>query len=237
MKDDHKELLNHIKFMQPVNKLRQQYLAAKNSFVRRQIMAEAYKILLPKIIERAENSLTLWVYPYFLEWDRFSTPIEAEAWQCIRGRRVVFYPEFPVLNYFIDFANPYLKVGVELDGKEFHNAEYDRQRDKQLYDEGWTIYRIPGRECVKPVKDNYHWHDQDVTDEEFEQGISDWILETCDGVFEALYWRYFADSRDGVPPYPELYSETLDRHRSRIDPIRGYSPPEETQKPQKGMNY
>lgn len=206
------ELWKYMEYQRTIEALREPFLAAPNSFERRKIMAQAYALMLPEIEEAAKLSLGRWTDPYFLEWDIFSTPIGKEAWCCIRSRNVVFYPEYPVLNYFLDFANPILKVGVELDGKQYHDPVKDAVRDANLAKEGWTIYRIPGSECAKSFKDIHELHDMDLREEELQHHIEDWILGTCDGVFEALYWRYFAGDR--TSPRSSLHAETLAMHIS-----------------------
>jgi len=38
------------------------------------------------------------------------SPIEFNVWSDIRSNGLMFYPQFPVLNYFIDFADPIRKI-------------------------------------------------------------------------------------------------------------------------------
>lgn len=61
-------------------------------------------------------------------------------------RGLPLYPQFPLFNYFIDFANPYLRIGVELDGKQ-HDQNVDQERDDRLAEYGWSIFRIAGLEA------------------------------------------------------------------------------------------
>lgn len=76
------------------------------------------------------------------------SPIEAMLWSEIRLRNVIFYPQWPTGRYFIDFANPHAKVGIECDGAEFHTDFLkDRARQAELEGMGWTIYRIAGWAC------------------------------------------------------------------------------------------
>ncbi len=93
------------------------------------------------------------ISPYWMDWS--FTPIEFNVWCDIRCAGIPFYPQIPVLNYFIDFGDPYKKIGIEVDGKEFHlDKEKDRQRDLKLNKEGWRIIRIPGNKTFKS-KDNF----------------------------------------------------------------------------------
>jgi very-short-patch-repair endonuclease len=78
------------------------------------------------------------------------TPIEAWLWHDIRACNAVLYPQYPVLNFFVDFANPVAKVAIECDGKAYHQDKAkDAARDQRLTDAGWTVYRISGSDCRK----------------------------------------------------------------------------------------
>lgn len=84
--------------------------------------------------------------PYAIfNWCAHFTPIEYNVWHDIRCLCLPMYPEFPVENYFIDFADPVKKIGVEVDGKDWHkNIIKDRKRQNELENLGWKIFRIPG---------------------------------------------------------------------------------------------
>jgi very-short-patch-repair endonuclease len=59
---------------------------------------------------------------------------------------------FQVLNYWIDFAIPELKIGIECDGEYWHKDKAkDKKRDNELSDAGWTMLRFPGKEIHKDV--------------------------------------------------------------------------------------
>lgn len=76
------------------------------------------------------------------------TPIEDWFWSDIRECDCVLYPQYPAGKFFLDFANPLAKVGIECDGAQYHkDKEKDAARDKTLQDMGWSIYRITGSDC------------------------------------------------------------------------------------------
>lgn len=69
-------------------------------------------------------------------------------------------PQHPVGRYFIDFALPDRKIGIELDGFATHSSTTDitkdRQRQRAIESQGWRIIRFGGQEvhrdpvaCVK----------------------------------------------------------------------------------------
>lgn len=78
------------------------------------------------------------------------TPIEAAMWSDIRMEGAVFYPQYPVGGFFVDFGNPVAKVALECDGYAFHlDKGKDAARDARLRDLGWIVYRFPGHACVQ----------------------------------------------------------------------------------------
>jgi very-short-patch-repair endonuclease len=87
----------------------------------------------------------------------FLTPIEQNFWSDIRSTGLVLYPQYPECGFFLDFANPSVKVAIECDGAEFHTDwQKDREREKVLQSNGWKIYRISGRQC------NEDWEQESV---------------------------------------------------------------------------
>lgn len=89
------------------------------------------------------------VDPYWWEGVIEMTPIERSSWADIKSWGLAFYPQYPVLKYFVDFANPSLKIIIECDGKHWHDPAKDAVRDAELNKAGWTVYRFTGRECNK----------------------------------------------------------------------------------------
>lgn len=78
------------------------------------------------------------------------TPIESALWGDIRSIGAVFYPQYPVCGFFVDFGNPVAKVAIECDGMAFHkDKQKDRDRDKRLSESGWVVYRFTGSECMQ----------------------------------------------------------------------------------------
>ena len=103
-----------------------------------------------KALERAKPGE--WVLdPY--AWDEgkgwvHMTPIESAFWSDARKANLVLYPQYPACGYFLDFANPAAKVAIECDGAAFHkDKSVDRERDLVLMLDGWTVYRLTGKEC------------------------------------------------------------------------------------------
>jgi len=111
-----------------------------------------YNALGPLILAERKDEWAL--DPY--EWNDVVrlTPIEDWLWIHIRASNAIFYPQYPVGRYFVDFANPKARVAIECDGAEFHQDKAkDQRRDAELAAMGWKVYRVPGRICVR---DNDH---------------------------------------------------------------------------------
>jgi hypothetical protein len=83
-----------------------------------------------------------WDDPYFY-WPFHFSWAEEKFWNHLRTKWILMFPEFPVWKYFIDFACPMKKIGVEIDWKEFHqDIKKDKERQKYLESEGWKIHRL-----------------------------------------------------------------------------------------------
>lgn len=108
-----------------------------------------YAYWAPRILAGPRNE---WVGGAYA-WDDGSrmiimTPIESWFWADIRACDAVLYPQYPVFNFFLDFANPVAKVAIECDGAAYHQDKAkDAARDRRLADAGWSVYRISGASC------------------------------------------------------------------------------------------
>jgi very-short-patch-repair endonuclease len=173
-------------------------------FDRISFIRQAYMEMLPLIYDATKNSKKGWADPYYLYWiDKF-TPIEQTAWNAIRYEGAVLYPQFPILNKFVDFANPYIKIGLEVDGKQ-HDKEKDKERDLSFKKLGWRIFRVPSNECRKTTKYLCDIeHDKVAT--------RAWFHETVEGVVCAIYHIYF-EWRFEKHEYHEYMISTLNEHK------------------------
>jgi hypothetical protein len=156
-----------------------------------------YEYLTPIIIERSMVMARAWACPYsHIDWMRIFSPIENQAWQAIRGvGSAPMYPQYPVDKYFMDFGNPYVKVAIECDGKAYHrDREKDKKRDERLLELGWTVYRVPGSDCVRPV--NWRYYDLDYI-EECRRGdvLMEFYMTTIEGVIRAISIKHFGYDR------------------------------------------
>jgi very-short-patch-repair endonuclease len=151
------------------------------------VFREAYKYALPKIMKYAPKG----VDPYFLNWMSYFTPIEEQAWLSIRYHGLPFYPQLPILRYYLDFGNPYYKIGIELDGKDYHDIERDKIRDQNLNDAGWRIFRITGSEMMRSFKTQCELEELGASENEREDGARNWIMNTGDGVIAAIGKLYY----------------------------------------------
>lgn len=166
----------------------------------------AYAAVLPEWMADYDATGNMFNDPYLMDW-KFS-PIEQLVWGDIRNMALPFYPQLPALNYFLDFGNPFLKIGIECDGKQWHDKARDAVRDERLAAAGWMIFRIEGHECNRSV-DRY-WDGAEEDRPQIDHGK--FFGETAEGVLLAIKHRYF----DSQPARERGYmmSSTLELHRS-----------------------
>lgn len=111
---------------------------------------EAYKKFLPRLLDGDLIS------PYEIEFDWFKkfSPIEEKVWDGIRYLGLPLYPQFPIGKYFVDFADPYRRIAIEVDSHQWHkDTEKDKQRQKEIEKLGWRVYRIDSWLTFKSVSD------------------------------------------------------------------------------------
>lgn len=153
---------------------------------------------------------------YFLNW-KFASPIERNAWNDIRSIGLPLYPQCPVGGVFIDFADPHLKIGLELDGQAFHDKARDTLRDERLWSLGWRIFRITGAESFRvrlgPLDAEYA--DESVSDYERAALLDDWAMNTVEGVIWSLGLLYYNRRKSYRPNAHDDYTarSTLVHHR------------------------
>ena len=191
------------------NYLKHEFYHAKDKPREWGLIRQAYMERLPHIMNASKANKRLQINPNFFDWVTKFTPIEERAWMTIRCLGTPLYPQFPLFNYFIDFANPYFRIGLELDGRAYHDEDKDRARDSMLVDYGWKIFRIKGSETVAPYTPIDEL-DPEAEDGYFEEALEHWLFNTSDGVITALDHVYFQDRRWA---YHDLAIETLDKHR------------------------
>lgn len=154
---------------------------------------QVYMENISQILKISEQNLRMWSQAYYLDWYRHFSPIEKNAWNSIRETGgIVLYPQFPVFQYFIDFANPFLKIGLELDGKDYHDKVKDFEKDTKLKRFGWKIFRVSGKEANSNYSTNNELDEQNIVGYEKQKAIEHWILNTCDGVITAIKYWYFS---------------------------------------------
>lgn len=144
--------------------------------------------------------------PYFYDWLSIFTPIEKSVWNDIRSAGVPFMPQYPVGNYFLDFADPIKKIAIECDGKVFHDEEKDSKRDAELIKLGWAVYRLTGAECNRIFE-------HDMFDSEFyndnQSIVRDWITTTSEGFVYALKVRKYRNNEPSK--FEVLFERDIDR--------------------------
>ncbi len=171
---------------------------------------QVYMEHLPLIMEASRKNIRARIDPYSIDWLMEFTPIEKDAWISIRAKGVPLYPQFPLFNFFIDFANPFLRIGLELDGKDWHSEDRDLLRDELLARFGWKIFRIRGVETSVPFRSPIELQAAGITGQERDREIENWLMNTSDGVISSIDYVYFL----GRPfEFDSLCLRSLEKHR------------------------
>ena len=87
---------------------------------------------------------------------QLESPIEHQFWECAHSVIPDLIYQYPVGHYRLDFAIPQKKIGIELDGHEYHKTKeqrtHDAKRDRDLRELGWSLLRFTGTEIYQNVK-------------------------------------------------------------------------------------
>lgn len=133
--------------------------------------------------------------PYPVDWTLIFSPIEKSTWGEIRVLGLPFWPQYPIGNYFADFANPIKQVVIECDGRAFHSPSKDSARDQYMNDGGWRVYRISGADCNRILPSPWEvigdmGMEEDCT--EAERLIREWMHRTVDGLIASIAMVHFS---------------------------------------------
>jgi very-short-patch-repair endonuclease len=134
------------------------------------------------------------VDPYIYDWASIFTPIEESMWSEIRAADLPMFPQLPVFNYFLDFANPFVKVAIECDGSQWHDAKRDAGRDKKLREAGWTVYRVPGKVCNRVLLCPAELKELELDETELANRVHDYLTTTARSVVFAIKRKHFEGS-------------------------------------------
>ena len=123
------------------------------------------------------------------------TPIEKVAFEVFYyDKRLPVFPQYPVLNYMVDFAIPKLKIAIELDGVQYHDIAKDTIRDEKLKKEGWKTFRVMGCECYTIfTMDDLLDYEQELP----QHALIDFFINTVEGFATAIKMFYFNRPDDG----------------------------------------
>ena len=187
-----KSLYEHMQYMAELNAV---YDNPVKEFDRRLVLRQYYMDAMHEIIDIAKQSPVTWANIYPFDW-KFNVN-EENLWASIRSHSVVFYPEFPVFDRFIDFGNPFFRIGLEADSIEHHSKDKDMERDQLLRKAGWTIFRVPYHESKNVVPDLAEILELKVDDPHLDDGVmlEEFLFTTSDGIVAAIEYFYFMDER------------------------------------------
>lgn len=133
--------------------------------------------------------------PYFMDWVNYMTVIEQNVWSDIRYLGLPFLPQFPVKRYFLDFADPVKKIGIEADGKRWHEGReiQDRERQEELEQDGWEIVRIQGWKTFKSRMNYFSWMEEEESSdpERYQESLGEFQRESSEGILTLVRDRFY----------------------------------------------
>jgi len=109
----------------------------------RQRMTESYKKTILAFPDRHPNRI--------MAQKGFISSLEKRMMHILDALDLNYEHQFPVLNFFVDFALKDLKVAIEVDGRYWHDKdpEKDLLRQKKIEEEGWTVVRFDNNDLKK----------------------------------------------------------------------------------------
>lgn len=103
--------------------------------------------------DRSDYDKSRALTPYILDWGDYFNETEKKIWGDLRTHGVFLYPKYPVDKYFIQFGNPFYKVGVHV---TYNNSAYDQsEKLAKLRELGWVIYEFPSKYVFESAEDLY----------------------------------------------------------------------------------
>lgn len=85
------------------------------------------------------------------DWDLLMSKPERLLWSSIiqLGMSRKLLPQFPIDRFFADFADPWARLVIEVDGAAYHqDKEKDWQRQTLIEGSGWKVFRINAVDAI-----------------------------------------------------------------------------------------
>lgn len=200
---------------------------AKDYLHKLKALRRYYDSNMDSIMKTFYKSKYSWDSSYPTDWRKVLSEIELIIWDTLRTKgRIVLYPQFPVDYYFVDFANPGLKIGLEIKKNATNDPEKKQKRLEKIKNAGYTIYEVSGKEMYRSHFVTLNEIDlQSDSEAEIYKELAFWLLETGDGVIQAIKEVHF-EERDEYEEdesdfgwknvfgiYQRLCIETLEMHK------------------------
>lgn len=86
------------------------------------------------------------------------TDAEQTLWKRLRGKHILgiqFYRQKPIGPYIVDFYAPAVRLVIELDGSQHHEAKHarkDTERDASLASQGLFVLRFDNRQVLQETE-------------------------------------------------------------------------------------
>jgi hypothetical protein len=95
------------------------------------------------------------------DWHKTLYEIPLKVYNDIKSIGVFLYPIYPIGDYFVDFGNPFKKVGIEILYKE-HQRQEKLDSIEYFEKRGWTIYRLESKYVEPSAEELYRRENIDL---------------------------------------------------------------------------
>ena len=144
---------------------------------------------------------------YLLSLDIGLSPIEMILYDELYTSNLPFFPQFPVLNYMVDFCDPVKKIIIECDGLAYHNLKKDLIRDSRLIKAGYKVFRLSAKTIM---------NDNSAIEDEIDEAENCLHENHPDLVF--LYEEYFEKTCVGfVESLKDIIYSDINKPKSFFD--------------------
>lgn len=108
------------------------------------------------------------IQSFIEDWPAVLNQIETKIYQEIKTAGVSLYPIYPVENVFINFGNPFFKIGIEILYKT-NGLKEKEEKLNILKKNGWTVYTFETKYTSFILEDLFNYVKDEYSRDCFEE--------------------------------------------------------------------
>jgi very-short-patch-repair endonuclease len=108
------------------------------------------------------------------DWYAILNTVQLNLYNDIKLVGLLLYPYYPIGEYFIDFGNPFAKVGIEI---LYKNGGLENKQDRLNFfkENGWTVYTIDSKNTYETAFELFDRTKQNTETLDLDQiELNDW---------------------------------------------------------------